>query len=97
MEKNLSTTAPVQDTSQSLAAAYHSAFGNFDRIKAMKQRCGCWHCMAIFDSDDVTQFYPETDGQRTAICPRCGADEVLHAESGYPITEEFLKQLHRFY
>ena len=36
------------------------------------------------------------DGEEvTAICPHCGVDSVIGEKSGFPITQEFLKAMHK--
>ena len=64
-------------------------------IQAMKNRksltnsCGCFKCLAVFDLAEITQW---TDGEETAICPKCNADAVL------PITDvDVLKSIQRFW
>jgi hypothetical protein len=44
----------------------------------------------LFRSSDIVEWI---DGQ-TAICPKCLVDSVIGSASGYPITTEFLQQMH---
>jgi hypothetical protein len=39
-------------------------------------------------------LFPSTEGQ-TALCPKCGIDAVIGSASGYPISREFLAEMHR--
>lgn len=53
--------------------------------------CGCFYCRR--------QFLPNTievwaDNGGTAICPNCGIDAVIGDASGFPVTVEFLSQMH---
>ena len=34
------------------------------------------------------------DSSGTAVCPYCGVDSVIGENSGFPITEQFLKEMH---
>ncbi len=54
--------------------------------------CGCFYCLAIFDPAEIEEWIPDTCG--TAICPHCGIDSVIGESSGYPITTEFLREMH---
>jgi len=55
--------------------------------------CGCFYCLNIYSSEEITEWLNDTVG--TAICPYCGVDSVIGEGSGYPITEEFLTQMHK--
>ena len=53
--------------------------------------CGCFYCMSIFPPSEITEW---TDDGQTALCPMCPVDVVIGSASGYPITREFLQQMH---
>jgi hypothetical protein len=53
--------------------------------------CGCFYCLSIFPPSAIVEWID--DGQ-TAICPKCPVDSVIGSSSGYPITTEFLQQMH---
>jgi len=36
--------------------------------------CGCFFCIEVQKSKDVTEF---CDGGKTGLCPRCGIDSLL--------------------
>lgn len=55
--------------------------------------CGCFYCLKIYSPKEITEWIQDTDG--TALCPYCGIDSVIGEGSGYPITEEFLKQMNK--
>jgi hypothetical protein len=58
------------------------------------QRCGCFHCLAVFEPDEIEDWVDERSGDDvTALCPRCGVDSVIGSTSGYPITKEFLREM----
>ncbi len=59
------------------------------------QVCGCFCCLKIFRSKEIVQWIPEGTG--TAMCPYCGTDAVIGERSGYPITEDFLKKMQRYW
>jgi hypothetical protein len=61
--------------------------------------CGCFFCLATFPPGEIKDWVDENEdgvGQ-TALCPYCGIDSVIGSASGFPITREFLEEMHRFY
>lgn len=58
--------------------------------------CGCFYCLKIFDPQQITDWI-EDKGGLTAICPFCGIDSVIDESSGYPITDEFLKDMNEYW
>ena len=54
--------------------------------------CGCFHCLRIYSPSEITKWLCDNTG--TALCPHCGVDAVLGESSGYPITKEFLTEMH---
>ena len=56
--------------------------------------CGCFHCLNTFSPFVI---YEWVDKETTALCPKCGIDAVIGNSSGFPITEEFLKQMKDFW
>ena len=62
--------------------------------------CGCFNCLGIFHPREIEEWIiadNACDREGTAICPRCGIDSVIGESSGYPITKEFLKQMHEYW
>lgn len=61
--------------------------------------CGCFYCCAIFKPDEIKEWIDliETGIGQTAMCPYCQIDSVIGSNSGYPITVEFLTQMHRYW
>lgn len=53
--------------------------------------CGCFYCMKQFPPSSIIEW---TDSGRTSICPMCGIDSVLGDFAGFPITTEFLNEMH---
>lgn len=53
--------------------------------------CGCFHCLAVFDPKEITDWIKDEKG--TAKCPFCGIDSVIGEYSGFPITIEFLAEM----
>jgi hypothetical protein len=43
-----------------------------------------------------TDKYPLTPEGDTALCPKCGIDSVIGSESGYSVTEEFLRTMNEY-
>ena len=55
------------------------------------KKCGCFYCLRIFDPAEIEEWIDDESG--TAICPYCGIDSIIGESSGYPITNEFLKEM----
>lgn len=56
------------------------------------QKCGCFYCLEIFPPSEITEWLAE--GVGTALCPYCGIDSVIGDNAGYPLTKNFLKEMH---
>lgn len=56
--------------------------------------CGCFSCVKTFGPDEITEWI---DHNQTALCPKCGIDSVIGGASGYPITEDFLREMEKFW
>jgi hypothetical protein len=73
--------------------AHRHSIHHRDEVLASEQ-CGCFYCCAIFPSKEIAEWVDQSQGVgQTALCPRCGIDSVIGAESGYPVTREFLKAM----
>ena len=59
------------------------------------RRCGCFYCLKIYSPKEITNWLSE--GAGTALCPYCGMDSVIGESSGYPITDEFLKEMKKYW
>ncbi len=60
--------------------------------------CGCFYCLEIYDPAEIKQWiFADNDCDRrgTAICAKCGVDSVIGESSGFPITREFLMEMHK--
>lgn len=60
--------------------------------------CGCFYCMAIYSPTEIDEWLIEDtmiDWRGTALCPKCGIDSVIGESSGFPIKEEFLKDMNQ--
>lgn len=64
-------------------------------IRAMKNRkrlqgsCGCYRCLENFDVSEIKEW---TDGNETAICPKCCVDSVLDIDN-----KELLKAIQSYW
>lgn len=58
--------------------------------------CGCFYCLHIFPPKEIKDWIKDKNGP-TALCPRCGIDAVIGESSGYPITEDFLKEMNEYW
>jgi hypothetical protein len=85
----------AQETRQwDLEIAHRHSIDNRIEIEA-SDICGCFHCLSIFAPAEVQDWI---DYGETAICPICPVDTVIASASGFPITQEFLKEMnHRWF
>jgi len=74
--------------------AHRSAFRNRKYFSTVGP-CGCFYCGAHYPSTAVKTWVDSEE--QTALCPKCGIDAVIHADSGFPITSTFLDALHFLY
>ena len=54
--------------------------------------CGCFYCLTIFNPIEINTWWDNDD---TAVCPYCMIDSVIGESSGFSITEQFLKGMHK--
>ena len=62
--------------------------------------CGCFFCGKIFSPTQIKSWIiadTKIDNRGTAICPYCEIDSVIGKSSGYPITTEFLEDMHEYW
>lgn len=65
-------------------------FSSYHKMELeIKQKCGCFYCLKIFDSTEITEWIFD----HTATCPYCGIDSIIGEYSGYPVTTEFLENM----
>lgn len=69
-------------------AAYHHAAANREEIER-SELCGCFYCFSVYSPSEISRWL--ADG--TAICPECTIDSVIGTASGFPINQEFLRQM----
>lgn len=68
-------------------------FSSHNRASLEKDTiCGCFYCLKIFDPIKINEWW---DDDHTAVCPYCGIDSVIGENSGYKVTESFLKEMHQ--
>ncbi len=75
--------------------AHIHSFGNQKEIR-QSQKCGCFHCLKTFDSAEIVEWIEDLSSF-TALCPYCCIDSVIGDNSGFPITEEFLKTMRDYW
>jgi len=84
-----------------LLAAHRHTTNNRAEIEASRV-CGCIYCTQTFgpleivawSGLDVSSFDdPDSLDAGTAVCPRCGSENVIGDKSGYRIDQDFLLQM----
>jgi hypothetical protein len=76
-----------------LEAAHRHSIRNRRELEVSPE-CGCFYFLSIFPPTDITEWI---DDGHTAQCPKCPVDSVIGSASGYPITSEFLREMHEFW
>lgn len=59
------------------------------------KKCGCFYCLSIFDSSEITNWISDKTG--TAICPYCNTDAVIAEGDDIDINEKFLGEMHTYW
>lgn len=78
---------------QSLLLKLHSNSIYNSEFCRIANKCGCFYCLSIFPSSEVTEFW---DSQKTAVCPKCGIDSLLFDSQDILLTETLLRQMQTF-
>ena len=90
--------APMEASVEDLEQAHHHLINHREEILA-SETCGCFYCRHIFPPARIGEWIDEVGeaGGQTAMCPHCGIDSVIGSASGFPITEEFLRRMKRYW
>ena len=83
---------PVPD----ILSAHRASFCN-EKAISKSEKCGCFYCLQLFEPADINEWISEIGGEKTAACPFCGIDSVIPDSSGFPLTEEFLKDMYEYW
>ena len=83
-----------EDSVPVIDAHGHSSFHQLELSK--DSLCGCFYCLEIFSPQEIVEWV-DSDTNGTAICPHCEIDSIIGESSGYPITVDFLQQMHDFW
>ena len=73
-----------------IAAHKHSSQHRAEIEKS--EKCACFYCGRTFSPSEIEDW---ADGGKTALCPFCDVDSVIGDGAGYPLTKEFLSDLHK--
>ena len=87
----------MKHSKEELIKAHDFCNGHMKQLKADKV-CGCVFCGKIYSPSEIENWLisdNDCDREGTAFCPYCGIDCVIGESSGYPITEEFLYEMHQ--
>ena len=61
--------------------------------------CGCFYCLSLFKPDQIIDWLKDDEANTdigniyTALCT-CGIDAVIGSASGFPITKQFMQDMH---
>ena len=75
-----------------LQRAHKKSYANKTRLKTA-ERCGCFYCLKTFNADRIIDWTLDMPDE-TALCPFCGIDSVIGDNEGFPLTEDFLKEMY---
>ncbi len=73
-----------------IAAHKHSSNNREELLKS--EICGCFYCSEIYSPQEIQDW---VDDSKCALCTKCGIDSVIGSASNYPITKEFLGNMHK--
>lgn len=82
--------------------AHKHSNNHMEQLKKDKV-CGCFYCLKIFSPQEIEDWLISNgesnlaDKYGTARCPYCSVDSVIGESSGYPITEEFLSKMNKYW
>jgi len=87
-----------------LVLAHRRSFGNRVAI-SQSSLCACFFCLKTFPGEAIRDWcdqprdvaHGEDALGMTAMCPFCGIDSVLGDQSGFELSEEFLKKMKQFW
>ena len=75
-----------------LIKAHAHCTNNYNELHNSKV-CGCFYCRNIYNPNEIRKWIQGSE--LTAVCPYCNIDSVIGDAGGYPITKEFLKEMHK--
>ena len=73
----------------------HKFSSNHRDLLVNDKLCGCFHCLKLFSPSEINEWAEDISG--TAICPYCGIDSIIGESSGYPMTEDFLLKMKKYW
>jgi len=85
--------ADVQAMPPKIVDAHEHCSMHRDEVLS-SELCGCFSCFQVFARSEISEWI---DNGQTALCPYCPVDSVIGSASGYPITKEFLEEMHRYW
>lgn len=69
-------------------------YSSFNRKSLERDNiCGCFYCLEIFNPNEIEEW--EGEKEDTAFCPYCGIDSIIGESSGFPITQNFLREMNQ--
>ena len=58
--------------------------------------CGCYHCIRIFDPDEIYEWVEDINDNRIPLCPYCHQDAIIGNAHGFDISEKLLKEIQEY-
>ena len=86
------TLAEIGMTREKIEQAMKFAISNKKAIQE-SPKAGCYYCKKTYKPSKVVEFL---EHEEIALCPKCGIDSVLPANSPYEPTNENLAELHQY-
>ena len=72
----------------------HQHSSNHRQEVLLSKQCGCFYCFKVFTPSRIEDW---VDDSQCALCPGCGIDAVIGDKAGYPLTKEFLSEMHKYW
>ncbi len=76
-----------------IIAAHKHCTQHRDEILA-SEMCGCFYCLEIYPPSEILDWI---DDDQCALCAKCGIDSVIGSASKFPITRDFLEDMHEYW
>lgn len=76
--------------------AYIHSINNEKELNS-SNKCGCFYCLKIYNTNKIKEWIEENSGNKTALCPYCEIDSVIAESDEYELCEELLKYMYNIW
>ena len=89
---------PSINTLEKVKAAHNRSSAHRNEV-LQSEYCGCFYCCTVFKSDAISSWIDKNSSGvgQTALCPNCGIDSVIGDKSPFPIKDDFLVAMRKYW